>query len=85
VKQELLRQIWKVDWIIGVAGDAAQIIEGAVAAGFNRAKQNSSLRRKMPARCPKILQPGESLACQGFARRKMERIAGGSDRCSRFH
>src|ERR1700740_2774346 len=28
----------KVDWIIGVAGDAAQIIEGAVAAGFSRAK-----------------------------------------------
>jgi len=27
----------KVDWIIGVAGDAAQIVEGAVAAGFSRA------------------------------------------------
>jgi UDP-N-acetylmuramoyl-tripeptide--D-alanyl-D-alanine ligase len=27
----------KIDWIIGVAGDAAQIVEGAVAAGFPRA------------------------------------------------
>jgi UDP-N-acetylmuramoyl-tripeptide--D-alanyl-D-alanine ligase len=28
----------KIDWIIGVTGDAAQIVEGAVAAGFSRAK-----------------------------------------------
>ena len=28
----------KIDWIIGVAGDSAQIIEGAVAAGFNLAR-----------------------------------------------
>src|SRR5260370_1492319 len=27
----------KIDWIIGVAGDAAQIVEGAVAAGLPRA------------------------------------------------
>ena len=26
----------KIDWIIGVAGDAAQIVEGAVAAGLPR-------------------------------------------------
>src|SRR6202165_1429280 len=28
----------KIDWIIGVAGDAAQIVEGAVAGGFPRAR-----------------------------------------------
>src|SRR2546427_5436624 len=28
----------KIDWIIGVAGDAAQIVEGAVAAGLPRAR-----------------------------------------------
>ncbi len=40
----------KVDWIIGVAGDAAQIIEGAVTAGFQpRRTQNSFSRRKKQA------------------------------------
>jgi UDP-N-acetylmuramoyl-tripeptide--D-alanyl-D-alanine ligase len=28
----------KIDWIIGVAGDAAQIVEGAVAAGLPRSR-----------------------------------------------
>jgi len=29
---------WKIDWVVGVAGDAAQIVEGAVAAGFARTR-----------------------------------------------
>jgi len=65
----------KVDWIIGVAGDAAQIIEGAVAAGFNRAKQILPFVRRCRHVCQKFFQPGDLLLVKGSRGVKMERIA----------
>jgi len=38
----------KIDWIIGVAGDAAQIVEGAVAADSRANAPNSSQLRRKP-------------------------------------
>src|SRR5260370_17010407 len=35
---KLAAQTGKIDWIIGVEGDAAQIVEGAVAAGIPRSQ-----------------------------------------------
>src|SRR5881296_240623 len=35
---EFAAKTGKIDWIIGVAGDAAQVVEGATAAGFARAR-----------------------------------------------
>jgi len=35
---QLAAKTGKIDWIIGVAGDAARIVEGAVAAGMPRAR-----------------------------------------------
>ena len=65
----------KVDWIIGVAGDAAQIIEGAVASGFNRAHTKffaSSEEAGVFVR--QFFQPGDLLLVKGSRGVKMERI-----------
>ena len=65
----------RVDWIIGVAGDAAQIIEGAVAAGFNRAKTRFfPSSEEAGAFVQKFLQPGDLLLVKGSRGVKMERI-----------
>src|SRR5690242_8593755 len=65
----------KVDWIIGVAGDAAQIIEGAVAAGFNRAKTKFfPSSEEAGTFVQKFLQPGDLLLVKGSRGVKMERI-----------
>ncbi len=66
----------KVDWIIGVAGDAAQIIEGAVAAGFNRAKTKFFPSSEDAGTfVQKFFQPGDLLLVKGSRGVKMERIA----------
>jgi UDP-N-acetylmuramoyl-tripeptide--D-alanyl-D-alanine ligase len=65
----------KVDWIIGVAGDASQIIEGAVARGFDRAKTKffaSSGEAGVFVR--QFFQPGDLLLVKGSRGVKMERI-----------
>jgi UDP-N-acetylmuramoyl-tripeptide--D-alanyl-D-alanine ligase len=65
----------KVDWIIGVAGDASQIIEGAVAAGFDRPKTTffaSSDEAGTFVR--QFFQPGDLLLVKGSRGVKMERI-----------
>src|SRR5579859_3488142 len=65
----------KVDWIIAVAGDAAQIIEGAVAAGFNRAHTKLfSTSEEAGAFVQKFFQPGDLLLVKGSRGVKMERI-----------
>ena len=65
----------KVDWILGVAGDAAQIIEGAVAAGFDRAKTKFfGSSEEAGAFVQKFFQPGDLLLVKGSRGVKMERI-----------
>src|SRR5579859_1382412 len=65
----------RVDWIIGVAGDAAQIIEGAVAAGFNRAHTKLfSTSEEAGAFVQQFFQPGDLLLVKGSRGVKMERI-----------
>jgi UDP-N-acetylmuramoyl-tripeptide--D-alanyl-D-alanine ligase len=65
----------KIDWIIGVEGDAAQIVEGAVAAGFARAQTKffpSSEEAAVVLR--DFVSPGDLLLVKGSRGVKMERI-----------
>jgi len=65
----------KVDWIIGVAGDAAEIIEGAIAAGFNRAHTKFfASSEEAGAFVQQFFQPGDLLLVKGSRGVKMERI-----------
>jgi UDP-N-acetylmuramoyl-tripeptide--D-alanyl-D-alanine ligase len=65
----------KVDWIIGVAGDASQIIEGAVAAGFDRAKTKFFVSSdEAGSFVQQFFQPGDLLLVKGSRGVKMERI-----------
>jgi UDP-N-acetylmuramoyl-tripeptide--D-alanyl-D-alanine ligase len=68
-------QSGKVDWIIGVEGDAAQIIEGAVAAGFNRARTKFfASSEQAGAFVQQFFQPGDLLLVKGSRGVRMERI-----------
>jgi UDP-N-acetylmuramoyl-tripeptide--D-alanyl-D-alanine ligase len=65
----------KVDWIIAVAGEAAQIIEGAVAVGFNRAHAKFfASSEQAGAFVQQFLQPGDLLLVKGSRGVKMERM-----------
>src|SRR5258708_34005837 len=65
----------KIDWIIGVAGEAAQIVEGAVAAGVPRARAKIF---PPPQETPRLLADfitsGGLLPVEGSPRREMEEI-----------
>jgi UDP-N-acetylmuramoyl-tripeptide--D-alanyl-D-alanine ligase len=65
----------KVDYMIGVQGDAGQIVEGAVAAGFPREKSKIF---QSPEEAASFLvgfvQPGDLLLVKGSRSVKMERI-----------
>ena len=65
----------KVDWIIGVAGDASQIIEGAVASGFDRAKARFfPTSDEAGVFVQQFFKPGDLLLVKGSRGVKMERI-----------
>jgi UDP-N-acetylmuramoyl-tripeptide--D-alanyl-D-alanine ligase len=68
-------QTGKVDWIIGVSGHAAEIVEGAVAAGFSRAHTKMF---SAPEEAAKFLEDfvtaGDLLLVKGSRGVKMERI-----------
>jgi UDP-N-acetylmuramoyl-tripeptide--D-alanyl-D-alanine ligase len=65
----------KLDWIIGVAGDASEIVEGAAAAGFSRAHTRFFAS---PEEAAKFLEdfvtPGDLLLVKGSRGVKMEKI-----------
>jgi len=65
----------RIDWIIGVQGNAAEIIEGAVAAGHPRARTklcaNSDEAAKFVA---DLVAPGDLVLVKGSRGVKMERI-----------
>jgi UDP-N-acetylmuramoyl-tripeptide--D-alanyl-D-alanine ligase len=65
----------KIDWIIGVQGDAAQFVEGAVAAGFSRAKTKFVSSSAEAAHfLADFLVPGDLLLVKGSRGVKMERV-----------
>jgi UDP-N-acetylmuramoyl-tripeptide--D-alanyl-D-alanine ligase len=65
----------KIDWIIGVAGDAAQIIEGAVAAGLPRAQTKFFPSSEEASNfLVEFLESGDVLLVKGSRGVKMERI-----------
>jgi UDP-N-acetylmuramoyl-tripeptide--D-alanyl-D-alanine ligase len=65
----------KIDWVVGVAGDAAQIVEGAVAAGFPRAQTKCFASSEEAAQfLENFLMPGDLLLVKGSRGVKMERV-----------
>ncbi|GAC1621779.1 MAG: UDP-N-acetylmuramoyl-tripeptide--D-alanyl-D-alanine ligase [Candidatus Acidiferrum sp.] len=65
----------KIDWIIGVQGDAAQFVEGAVAVGFSRAKTKFvSTSAEAAHFLADFLMPGDLLLVKGSRGVKMERV-----------
>ncbi len=65
----------KIDWIIGVAGDAAQIIEGAVAAGLPRSQTKFFGSSEGAAKfLGEFVEAGDLLLVKGSRGVKMERI-----------
>jgi UDP-N-acetylmuramoyl-tripeptide--D-alanyl-D-alanine ligase len=65
----------KIDWIIGVAGDAAEIVEGAVAAGLPRAQTKFFSSSEEAAKfLEHFVTPGDLLLVKGSRGVKMERV-----------
>jgi UDP-N-acetylmuramoyl-tripeptide--D-alanyl-D-alanine ligase len=65
----------KIDWIIGVAGDASQIVEGAVAAGFSPAKAKFFATPPEAAEfLAGLVASGDLLLVKGSRGVKMEQI-----------
>jgi UDP-N-acetylmuramoyl-tripeptide--D-alanyl-D-alanine ligase len=68
-------QAGKIDWVIGVEGDAAQIVEGAVAAGVPRAQTRIFASSEEAAKfLADFVAPGDLLLVKGSRGVKMERI-----------
>jgi UDP-N-acetylmuramoyl-tripeptide--D-alanyl-D-alanine ligase len=65
----------KVDWVIGVAGDAEQIVEGAASAGVPRAQAKFFPSSEEAAKfLEELFAPGDVLLVKGSRGVKMERI-----------
>src|ERR1700758_4391780 len=65
----------KVDWVIGVAGDASQIVEGAVGAGLPRAHTRFCAAPPEAAHfLETLVAPGDLLLVKGSRGVKMEQI-----------
>jgi UDP-N-acetylmuramoyl-tripeptide--D-alanyl-D-alanine ligase len=65
----------KIDWVVGVAGDAAQIVEGAVAAGFARTRARFFATPQEAAEfLAGFIEAGDLLLVKGSRGVKMEQI-----------
>jgi UDP-N-acetylmuramoyl-tripeptide--D-alanyl-D-alanine ligase len=65
----------KVDWVIGVEGDAKEIVEGAVSAGIPHAQTRFFPSSEDAARfLEELIAPGDVLLVKGSRGVKMERI-----------
>jgi len=72
---KLAAQTGKIDWVIGVEGDAAQIVEGAVAAGVPRAQTKVFASSEDAAKFfAEFVAPGDLLLVKGSRGVKMERV-----------
>jgi UDP-N-acetylmuramoyl-tripeptide--D-alanyl-D-alanine ligase len=68
-------QTGKIDFVVAVAGHAAQIVEGAVAAGFPKAKTHFSADSAMAAEfVEQLVDPGDLILVKGSRGVQMERI-----------
>src|ERR1700736_6596892 len=68
-------QTGKIDWVIGVEGDAAQIVEGAVAAGVPRSQTKVFASSEEAAKfLAEFVAPGDLLLVKGSRGVKTERI-----------
>ncbi len=68
-------QTGKIDWVIGVEGDAAQIVEGAVAAGVPRSQTKLFVSSEEAAKfLAGFVASGDLLLVKGSRGVKMERI-----------
>jgi UDP-N-acetylmuramoyl-tripeptide--D-alanyl-D-alanine ligase len=64
-----------IDWVVGVEGDAAQLIEGAAAAGIPRERLKFFSSSEAAANfLQTLLQPGDLLLVKGSRGVKMERV-----------
>src|SRR5262249_47688011 len=65
----------KIDWVIGVEGDAAGLVEGAVAAGVPRSQTKFFASSEEAAKfLADFVRPGDLLLVKGSRGVKMERI-----------
>ena len=65
----------KIDWVVGVEGDAAHIVEGAVAAGLPRSQTRVFASSEEAAKfLAGFVAPGDLLLVKGSRGVKMERI-----------
>jgi UDP-N-acetylmuramoyl-tripeptide--D-alanyl-D-alanine ligase len=65
----------KIDWVIGVEGDAAQIVEGAVVGGVPRAQTKFFSSSEEAAKfAVDFIAPGDLLLVKGSRGVKMERV-----------
>src|ERR1700686_797402 len=65
----------KIDWVVGVEGDAAQIVEGAVAGGIPRSQTNVFASSEEAAKfLADFVAAGDLLLVKGSRGVKMERI-----------
>jgi UDP-N-acetylmuramoyl-tripeptide--D-alanyl-D-alanine ligase len=65
----------KVDWVVGVEGDASQIVEGAVAAGVPRAQTKVFASSEEAAKfLAGFVAPGDLLLVKGSRGVRMERV-----------
>src|ERR1700676_461982 len=68
----------KIDWVIGVEGDAAQIVEGAVAGGVPRSQTKMFASSEEAAKfLAEFVAPGDLLLVKGSRGAKMERVVEG--------
>src|SRR6266700_1155018 len=72
---EFAAKTGKIDWIIGVAGDAVQVVEGATAAGFARARTRFfPTPREAAEFLESFIVSGDLLLVKGSRGVKMEQI-----------
>jgi UDP-N-acetylmuramoyl-tripeptide--D-alanyl-D-alanine ligase len=65
----------KIDWVVGVEGDAAQIVEGAVAGGVPRSQTKVLASSEEAAKfLADFVAPGDLLLVKGSRGVKMERV-----------
>ena len=68
-------QTGKIDWVVGVEGDAAQIVDGAVAAGVSRSQTRVFASSEEAAKfLADLVAPGDLLLVKGSRGVQMERV-----------
>ena len=81
---EFAAKTGKIDWVVGVAGDAAQIVEGAVAAGVPKAQTKFFASSEEAAQfLTEFVTAGDLMLVKGSRGVKMERVV--ESMLARYH